>query len=404
MKQHIGNVGVLNLMNATPESISRIERIENVGLIIFRKETAPLVSLLNIGNIGKSLEIPEKYSLINGKLTVDAAYLQSIREPVHLLVNGTVIIDENVEPEQLHSELLHLQINGKMYVPASLFGPASRLVSHQSGADIITYQGTLPRTEKGDFTLTNSFLGALEAPQHLIIRGALHFSADLDMEAFNEKISKLEVSGLITIFERQEPYLYKKLASLTGCRVEKYPEGYEMLKKTLRLNSRSIRRFQNKKIYTKQPILFDADVGRDALTNAIAAIESSAIIVCHESVEDLVFERCSSLDAEVLTYEHGFVLIEGEETWSNDLFLALEKPMNFIVTGKLTLDEDVEDDVLRSKVAAFDILGELLVAEKRLVGSLQSLIRLNSGRLEEKDKNQTTASAAYLGNIGELTL
>lgn len=59
MKQKIGNVGLLDLRHATEESIKGIESINNVGVVFYHKENAHLLSSLSIGNIGKSIELPE---------------------------------------------------------------------------------------------------------------------------------------------------------------------------------------------------------------------------------------------------------------------------------------------------------------------------------------------------------
>ena len=60
MSRIIENVGMLDLTQATEETVTSIERIGNVGLVIYRAETAHLLTLLkNAGNIGKTIEIPE---------------------------------------------------------------------------------------------------------------------------------------------------------------------------------------------------------------------------------------------------------------------------------------------------------------------------------------------------------
>jgi hypothetical protein len=221
------------------------------------------------------------------------------------------------------------------------------------------------------------------------------------METFHEKIEKLEVNGKISICENQESFLYKKVASLASCHLEMIPEGYELVAKPLRLNARSIRRFKNKKLFTKKPIILDADVSREILANSIEMIHSSSVIICSEEVEDLVYERISLLDTEVLSYENRFVFIEGEEVWSNNHFQSFENPINLVVNGQLTLDKDVSGEVLSSKVAALDILGEVVVHDRKLKAPLQQVIRVNTGSIEEERKNEETSS---LQNIGELAL
>ncbi|MDF2855719.1 MAG: hypothetical protein K0Q87_1570 [Neobacillus sp.] len=400
MNQRIGNVGLLNLMNATEESIKGIEKIENVGMVLYRHGNAQLLSKLNIGNIGSSVEIPEGYRYLNGVFNLDVPFLESIAEPVNLVVNGIVIISRDVQAEQLKAGQLNLIVNGNIYCPAHLTGLAGQILTQGSGA-VEAYRSTPPRFENGKFTLTNSFLNSLEEPMYLVVNGLLSLAQDLNMETFHEKIEKLEVNGKISICENQESFLYKKVASLASCHLEMIPEGYELVTKPLRLNARSIRRFKNKKLFTKKPIILDADVSREILTNSIEMIHSSSVIICSEEVEDLVYERISLLDTEVLSYENRFVFIEGEEVWSNNHFQSFENPINLVVNGQLTLDKDVSGEVLSSKVAALDILGEVVVRDRKLKAPLQQVIRVNTGSIEEERKNEETSS---LQNIGELAL
>ncbi len=71
---------------------------------------------------------------------------------------------------------------------------------------------------------------------YLVVNGLLSFAEDLNMETFHEKIEKLEVNGKISLYENQESFLYKKVASLASCHLEVIPEGYELVAKPLRLN------------------------------------------------------------------------------------------------------------------------------------------------------------------------
>ncbi|MDQ0253489.1 hypothetical protein J2S74_000861 [Evansella vedderi] len=402
MGQHIGNVGILNLVNATEESVEGVESIGNVGMLLYGKETAHLVSKLNIGNIGKTIELPEDYRFYNGNLIIDQAYLDTIQDSIRLLVNGTVIIDKEVQPDQLQKGKISLIVNGSVYAPAHLSAAVGNILA-EGGMKVDHYEGPQPRFESGEVTLSNAFLDALEDSQCLVISGVLRLAQDLDLKKFDEKISKLKLKGLVTLFENQESIFYKKAVSVNSKLVKVIPDGYEVLTKTLRLNSRSIRRFKNKKLYTKKPLILEGDVTREMLTNAITKLESTSFVICHETLEDLVYEIASNLDTEILSYKNSFVMVEGEDTWSNDEFLALENPTNFIVQGQLTLEGDVQGDVLSEKIAALDILGEVIVSEKKLKGSLQNVIRVNTGRIKDLGIRDGRMPQS-LKNVGELSL
>ena len=157
MKQRIGNIGRLNLMHATEESVKAIERVNNIGTVYYRKETAHLLPLLNAGNIGSCQEIPDGYHFTKGTLFVDSEYLKSITEPLKLFATNDVVIDEEVTAEQLKQSQLQLRVNGQVYTPAHLAGAAAGFIA-EGTSELKTYEGAQFRFEKGEFRLTNAFL------------------------------------------------------------------------------------------------------------------------------------------------------------------------------------------------------------------------------------------------------
>ncbi|WP_088035373.1 hypothetical protein [Evansella clarkii] len=400
MGQIIGNVGVLDLTKATEESIQGIDEISNAGVVLYRPETAHFLTRLNIGNIGKSKELPEGAQLHQGVLTIDKGYLASIKDTMKLFIIGVVIFDKNIDPEQISKEKLMISGIGKVYAPSHLSGAASSTVTDGT-ISVSVYEGAPPRIENGEFTLTNTYLDGQEEKVNLLVNGVLKLARDLDMKKFNEKLNKLEVNGVLNLYAEQETEFYRKKADITGV-VEVTPAGYEVFSKLTRINSRSVRRFKSKKVFTKRPIIFEADVTRELISKTFTNIQTSSYIVCHESLEDIMYE-ITNIEAEILPYEHSFVLIRDDETWSNEEFLALEKPVNFIVDGQLTLQKDVKGDVLKEKVAAVDVLSEIIIQEKQLKGSLQSLVRVNTGRIIEAEKKRNGDSVT-LKNVGELSL
>jgi hypothetical protein len=402
MGQRIGNVGLLNLLNATEESIKAYDRIENAGAVIYRKGQAHLLSALNIGNMGASMELPEDYSYYNGVLTIDAAYLQSLGAELKLLVNGTVIFGKDIGPEQLEKGLLALMVNGEIYAPAHLAGLVSRLFP-AGNRTVNPYTGAPPRIENGNFTLSNAFLQAAELPAHLVINGMLTMPKDLDMDLFNEKISNIEVNGTLSVHEEQEVHVHKKMAASPNGVIQVIPAGYEVLKKIVKLNSRSIRSFQRKKLLTKKPLIFEKDIPRGSFEAAIEKIDSKSYIVCSEELEDLIYERLDRLETEVLSYEHQYILIEGEQEWSNDQFLSFHNPVNLIIEGVLVLNTDVTEEVLQDSLAAIDLFGEIQVNSKKTKRALQNKLRVNEGRIKEQGE-AAEAERTGLQNVGELTL
>lgn len=402
MGQRIGNVGVLNLLNATEESVRNYERIDNVGAVLYRAGNSHLLSALNIGNIGAAIELPEGFTYYNGVLEIDAAYLASLEGELKQLINGTIVIGKDVQSEQLDGKQLDFIVNGEIYAPSRLLGVVNRIFAKGS-RKIKGYAGAPPQFLEGQFVLSNGFLQAADEPLYLVMNGVFSIPKEVDMNLLNENIHNLDVNGVLTIHEEHEADVYKKMASLPNGVIIVIPKGYDVLKKTVKFNSHSIRSFQGKKLWTKKPVIFEKDISREMFEKAIGKIDSKSYIVCSEELEDLLYERLDRLETEILPYEHQYFLIEGEQEWSNEQFLAMNNPVNLIVEGILVLNQDVTEETLRSKVAAIDVFGEIQLADKKTKGILQSRLRVNKGRIIEQGQAEEKARTG-LQNIGELAL
>lgn len=401
MGQRIGNVGLLNLLNATEESVKAYESFGNVGAVLYRTGQAHLLSLLNIGNMGRAIEVPEGYGYYNGVLNIDSSYLDSLDGALKLVVNGLVIIGPDVRQEQLASSLLKLNIHGDLYVPSGLEGVASRIFPEGSHT-VKVYEGAKPRFENGSFLLSNAFLQSVEEPANLVVNGLLTLPKDLDMELFNEKINQIQVNGMVSVHEEQASFLYRKMDTAPNGVIEVIPAGYDVLKKALRLNSRSIKGFQGKKILTKKPLIFQADISRETFETAIEKIDSKSFIICSEELEDLVYEKLDRMETEVLSYAEQFAYIEGEQQWSQQQLMAWPNPVNLVVDGVLTLESDVTTEALEEKLSALDLFGEIQ-AQPEVAGVLQNKLRVNEGQIKVK-KQALEQPETHVQNIGELAL
>ncbi|GIN10413.1 hypothetical protein J26TS2_02800 [Shouchella clausii] len=397
MGMTIGNVGLLNMVNATEESIRDIEKIENVGLVLYAKETAPLLSKLNINNIGQTLETSHQARIVNGRLLIDSAFLEAMLEPCTFLVNGLVIVAKDVTIEQLKQAACQIVVNGSVYAPPALKGAVNLLLKTVSGS-VETYTDHLPRIETGIVQLTNSYLEALPPSQHIIVTGKIELMPDLDMTLFSERIARLTINGKVLLYITQEQAFYEK-ASVVG-KVAVVPSGFQATKGTLRLNEHSIKRFNGTSLYTTQPLLLQKGVSREQLKAAFAAIHSTSYIVCHEELEDLVYERLDRFETDVLSYPTACRFIEKED-WSLEDVERLEANTTIIVDDTLTITEKIAENVLNEKIGTLDLFGTIYTADAAQKALLQSKLRTPKGIMIDQS-NQSTRSG--MDNIGELTL
>ena len=160
MGRKIGNIGTLNIVRATEESIKEIEQINNVGLVLYSRETVHLLPLLNANNIGKTFEIDHDTRSVSGSLTIDSDYLMAFDQTILIMVSGVCIIDKNVTVEQLKQTKCQLYVSGVVYTPPHLHG-ATGLILRSTSGTIETYEEELPHYTVGNVTLSNGYLEGL---------------------------------------------------------------------------------------------------------------------------------------------------------------------------------------------------------------------------------------------------
>ncbi|PAE94128.1 hypothetical protein [Shouchella clausii] len=397
MGMTIGNVGLLNMVNATEESIRDIEKIENVGLVIYAKETAPLLSKLTINNIGQTLETSYQARIVNGRLLIDSAFLEAMLEPCTFLVNGLVIVAKDVTVEQLKQAVCQIVVHGSVYAPPALKGAVNLLLKTVSGS-VETYTDHLPQIETTSIQLTNSYLKALPPGQLLIVNGKLELAPDLDMALFSDRIARLTINGKALLYATQEQGFYEK-ASIVG-KVAVVPSGFQVTTGTLRLDEHSIKRFRGSSLYTTKPLLLQKGISREQLQAAFTAIHSTSYIVCHEEIEDLVYERLDRFETDVLSYSGAFRFIE-KENWQQEDVEWLEANTTIVVDDTLTITEKIAENVLNEKIGTLDLFGSVYTADAAQKALLQSKLRTPEGILVDQS-NQSAKNR--MGNIGELTL
>lgn len=402
MTQVIGNVGMLDLTQATEESVRSIAKIGNIGLVLYRAETAHLLTYLKqAGNIGKTLGIPRGYRYYQGMLRLNKESFKDSGEAAEKVwVNGMMLIEPEVTLEMIEKGL-PFAVNGQIYAPRHLAGAVMSLLLKAEGAaaEVLQYD-SFPRFEEGKFRLTNAYLASAREPMHLVVDGVLELAEDLDMDQFAAKLECLRINGKVTVREEQSVIFYEKAKTVRG-KMEIIPEGFRHVTKLLRLNGRSIRRFKGEKWYTKHPVILDADVSREDFRRAVSEIRSVSIVICSEELEDLVWERCPDLDTEIISYAQSFAFIEGREVWSKDQLLALGQPVQMIVEGTLVLADDVTGEVLKTALKSLDLFGEVLVKDPQLKGVLHGYVRSGNGEIRLEIEEEKPAG---IGNIGMLSL
>ncbi|KMK77733.1 hypothetical protein [Alkalihalobacillus pseudalcaliphilus] len=395
MGKKFGNVGVVNLMKATEKSMAEIDEIRNAGTVIYSPETAHLLTQLKIGNLGTSFSIEGEVKSISGVLEIDANYLKQATNEVTILASGAIIIDQDVTPELLSETKLKLIVSGSVYSPSHLKGSVQMIISKQSGA-LAIYTGEKPKMTVGQLNLSNGYLQSLNDSSYLVVTGAIYFSEDLDLELFRQKISNIDLSGKIFIYEHQEAAFSNKGVVIGKTIV--IPTGYEYVSKRIEASNLSLKRFKGKSISTTKPIILRKDVSRDAFESSFSKIHSSSYIICHEEIEDLVYEKLDLLETEVFSYSNAFKLITGE-TWTESDFSLLEEDTVLIVAENFKVEGSISKEAM-AHLKEIVLLDTITVEDVAVKSLLQTKVIYSEGDIVL----QQPSHASDLENIGELTL
>ncbi|MED4126607.1 hypothetical protein [Shouchella miscanthi] len=394
MKKTIGNVGTLNLTEATEESILAIQHINNVGLLLYSTETASLVPKLSIGNLGYSLRIPKDAQVINGLFTVDNELLTYAKPDQTIIVNGLLTFSNDLRLETILETELTFIVNGIIYVPTAFKGSVNRLIKKHSGVSL-DYTGSEPKLLSGDTLLTNALVDSFSPKTNLALNGVLTLAADLDLEQLSDKIESIQINGVIELYEHQVASVMSKVTINGTTKI--IPTHYKQLKSVFQLSSQSIKRFKQECVFTTKPLVFDQSVTREAFQKAFKSIHSHSFILCSEDIEDLVYEVLNRFETDVYTYKDDFRFITND-TWKQETLQQLKYPTTIVVYRYLRFEDTLSFEAIKDH--SIVLLGELSVPNEQSKHVIQQRMTENkNGLIHTSDQLEPSKS-----NYGELSL
>ncbi|UTR05843.1 hypothetical protein MM326_17455 [Alkalihalobacillus sp. LMS6] len=376
MGRTIGNVALLDLTEATEESIASITHIKNVALLLYTAETAALVPKLSIGNLAQSLKIKENMQVINGYLTVDNQYLEHPKINQVVIVNGVLVFKDDIQFGTIKKSTCAFIVNGVVYAPTSLKGAVAPLITKQSGTTL-GFNGPEPKIMSGTTHLTTEFVKGLPDQTTLLCNGEVIVDENLDLDVCREKLDTLFVNGKIELYEHHVSTLLAN-ATVNGT-THTIPTNFKRLEKTFHLSNRSIKRFKQAKVYTASPLIFEKDVTRDSLDQAFTSIHSHSFIFCHEDVEDLIYEKLDRFETDVYTYSDQFLFIE-KDTWHQERFSQLKLPTTILVNQHLTIEDPISSQHIQDH--SIILLGDISVADQETKTVIQEALAENKGRIK----------------------
>ena len=406
-KQSIGNVNILDIRRATPESILGIEGIGNVNVLLHTRETAPLITQLNIGNANATIEIPAD---VNVKPFVGMTNFNhhtfKNTEPVFMMAIGQTIFEPDVEEKDILSGVQGLVMIGQVIYPITLSG-AIQSKTQQMIGETLTYPA-FERVKFNSQTIDQNYLTGLPDHTELAVIGNVNLFKVLPNELLTQKISKLYTSGNITCHE-------ENLAALQACLVEGYkqlkiiPEGFELIGKSFTIDNDVLETLPARKLFCTEPVTIAASVDPTLFDSSLDAIQGKEKILCPTNLRRVMASKCSLIDNQVIFYEGTLLVVEDTQTLRASRLNAMKEPLTILVSGELTLAPDVTESVLENRLAKVHNLGMISCSpEQRAI--IENHLGISEGAFVDNSPNEEKAEVTeeegtkHIGNVNYMTL
>jgi len=398
-KRKINNIGVLDIRSATERSVEEIGRIGNVGTVISSPETSHLISKISIGNMGSSVVLTKDYEMFTGKLEITSEYLGKLSKPLFLYITGKLFINENVRAEDIEKGIGGLIITGKILCPEKLAPAVQSKIVNQTGK-FLSYPGDSSFIN-GTCVLNDAFLHSLKPASKLFVTGNFKATGNIDKALIEEKIGNVEVSGKMIVDEQYLEIINRKTKGASKCVI--IPQGYLHIEDDLVIDSVSIKKFSNARLYTETMITFKDDVRPEMLQARIDSIKTTATIVCREELREPLVNICEGFSPAVLYYSGRHITVEDEyELDSSELEFAQGR-VTIMVMGELIVGADVAPELMIEKIEFIDNFGEI-TANSRQIGAIKNKLRTNKGEIINSEKAESSCDDVALSNAGYLKL
>lgn len=400
MKRIIKNVGVLDIRNASEESIKDILKIGNVGTIIYNSKTASILSKLNIGNLGSSIEVPDKCCIYTGQVSISHNMIQTHTSPVTMVVTGQLVFLSDVTEEDIEKSIDRIVMTGQILCPENILLSLQSRLTHMTGQLLSYREGTEVIT--GTLVFDNSYLNSLKSPVSLMVFGKINLTSDIDIKLFEEKIKEISLFGKIITREEYLEVLYGKLKDKKSQKMEIIPRGYICVEEELNLDRVSLKKFDSPCIYARQTVRFAGDISSDDLVKHIKSMKTCDVILCHENLREAVISINESVSPKIISYKGRLIEVDNEHTLTQSEIEYSPEKITYVVRGEMEVSPDADPKLMMEKIEAIDNFGEITADEKQS-GVISLLMRIREGELIHRGKEKQD-DTVEIGNVGVFNL
>ena len=379
----LGNVGILDIREATEEALDGIGTIGNVGMILCSPATAGWISRLNAGNVGSTVQVPAGASVLTGTETWGRTSLEGT-DPLHMVVVGALLLDPHVPRETLEERLHSLTVVGEVSCPDHLAG-VLRSKAHEVTGQLTAY----PWVEGGRFfadevTLDAPFLEVLEDGSHIAAIDDVSAPEVLDDELLRRKVASLYIGGRLHCREESMAALRSRLHDRSPSpKATIVPAGFEPVDGRLRLDQAALRSLPGRRLYCTGLVEVDAEVEAAALEDALEALQVRRLLIAPAHLEGVLAGRCDLLQTKAVFYEGELWHIEDKAELLPSRFEWLDGKATLLVRGDLRIAADIDPRVLADRLHKLHNLGRIVCTPEQ-IGALQARLGMDEGQLKAR--------------------
>jgi hypothetical protein len=396
----IRNANVLDLRNATEASVARVRRIDNSNVVVYTKETAGLLSRIDIGNANVMLEVPSDVEVegVTGQVLVKADHFKNHPGKLFLLVIGQVVFERDVPAEDIDRGLAGLVVVGQIVYPEPLAG-----VIHTKTRQVIGQTLAYPPFEHvhiGALAVDETYLNGLDDGSEVAVVGSVLTPRPIPDDLLRRKLGKLFVSGRLLCHEENAATFRRRLTS-PSTKVVAVPAGFKLIDKRLVLDHAILESLSQSKLYCLERVLVETDVPPSLFDEKVTKLIGEDLILCPTALKDVIPRKCDLLETNVLFYEGELWMLEDEHVLRPARFIHLAGKATLLVTGELTIDRGLRSETLLERVAKIHNRGVIRCTPDQM-GAIEALLGLHDGVLE--DATRTSEQEYWIENTTYLTL
>ncbi len=411
MGKMIKNIGFLDLTNAAKESLEGIETIKNVGCMLYSRQIAPLLSKITLKNVGYSSEVPENCKVVNGQFIIDGSFVSGVKQPLYLFINGQLVVKPDVSVEAIETSISGLNINGTVYCPEHLRAAIEQKIERKNGKVVSFMRDAV--LVNGDVRLDNHFLQTMQPETNLAVTGIVRMIDHLDSSLLEERLGKMQFLHEALLREEYLEMLNSRIVNREKSTITVIPSGCIYIDGDLVLDSITIKRFEQAKLYVIGSVRLGDDVSETMLEKHIAQIYTKDMIICRKELAEQLLNKCADPAIHLLTYSGKLLLVDGQHKLTRAELKYTPENISVLVRGMLEIDPNIEPQVLFDKIDSIDNFGEIEASGEQC-GVIHAKLRANNGSIIDRDESgnedngnaeeDANADDVYIKNVSYLKL